>query len=60
MGIRQRNRHPANRLGQRRRGRDSVRPGEGEPQRGGPDNRPSGAEAPAREVPPGPIPPQQS
>jgi hypothetical protein len=59
MGIRQRNRHPANRLGQRRR-RDGVRPGEGDVQRNGPDGRPSGAQAPPREVPPGPISPHQS
>jgi hypothetical protein len=61
MGRQQRNRHPANRLGQRRRPRstDPV-PAGGEAQRSGPDPRVQGEEPLTHHRPAGQNSPHQS
>lgn len=61
MGRQQRNRHPANRLGQRRRSyRNEGQTATGELGRAGPDNRKPGEELPTRHRPPGQNSPFQS
>jgi hypothetical protein len=61
MGRQQRNRHPANRLGQRRRPRVGDAPAASTTyHRSGPDTAPSGQEVPTVHRPPGPNTPHQS
>jgi hypothetical protein len=61
MGRQQRNRHPANRLGQRRRPRVGDAPGANSSHhRGGPDTGVQGQELPTVHRPPGQNSPHQS